>query len=886
MRIDSVRRRKRGVAGIVAAVLLFAMLFTTGTAYFLFVSAQNQVYSQSLINRENAAQNKMNEVFTVTPTTSSTNTLGFTLQNTGNIPITVASLLLMDSAHDVLGLYNATSATQTAPALPYSVNTGTTSTFIDTGYSYIKGDNYLMEVITQRGSTQTVAYPPDLPNYVKQAQASGSLTVDMSTFKWIQVTTGALVQNNYDYQADGICSGSACSLQYQNTVTGGNLLAVGIGWYGQSAPTLTDSFRDSFTLDTSNSISGSASPTIAQSNYNYGSGYGGPCGSSSCSLNFRNNVNLGNIILVGIGWFSSSTSSISSVTDTRGTSFTALYGTAPSEQSSGYFYSDIYYGTTTGSGSDSVTVSFSGSISSSSGAISIYEVSGASTNAIKSSSGTGGSGYNPSVASFTPQSGSLIVGNVESGHSGGSGGNYFGSGSGYNMISNNCNPYNNPPYGCSEYGTAGGGATTVMFSDYYSYPWVEVAIALKGGTQTYYSAIWSAEAGNTGYDTVTATFPGAPSGVAMSIYELSGYLMSGQTTSAGQSTGGSTTASVSSFTPPENSFVLGNVEVGSSSPGFTAGSPYTLDTGGRYYGATCNDRTTVYGCSEEATGISSATTVSMTFGQSVPWTEVAVAFQAENNQQTGALVNGYPAVAVPGSCQQYYYQCPNAPNIVFQITFTNEDPKGRSVALWPQSSMSIDTMIYSGGADDNYVTSFYIVDGLNNPTVPTGVIAYNSTHDYIVLPVNTAVVVYFGADTPLSSNMQQVSNADLAPFEALFTLTGLYSDNTLFGQTIPFPSGIVTGSLVTLSATSGGTNTLVSVTTPDCTYQGGCFLNNRAGYVGWIDSSGVITVLKTFTTDSNGNVNTSFTVPSASAGYYTVIISDYVNSIFYTFQHT
>ena len=158
------------------------MLFTTGTAYFMFVNGENQVYSQSLVNRENSAQNKANEIFTVTPTTSTADTLGFTVQNTGNIPITAVALLLMDSNHNVLGLYNATSKQLTSPTLPYTINTGVTSPLIDTAYPYVKGDNYLMEVITQRGSTQTVAYPPNLPDYVKQAQASGSLTVDMSTF--------------------------------------------------------------------------------------------------------------------------------------------------------------------------------------------------------------------------------------------------------------------------------------------------------------------------------------------------------------------------------------------------------------------------------------------------------------------------------------------------------------------------------------------------------------------------------------------------------------------------------------------------------------------------------------------------------------------------------
>ena len=46
--------------------------------------------------------------------------------------------------------------------------------------------------------------------------------------------------------------------------------------------------------------------------------------------------------------------------------------------------------------------------------------------------------------------------------------------------------------------------------------------------------------------------------------------------------------------------------------------------------------------------------------------------------------------------------------------------------------------------------------------------------------------------------------------------------------------------------------------------------------------------MRTFTIDGSGNVPSgiTFQVPSASVGFYTVVISDYLNTAFMTFQHT
>jgi len=37
---------RKAIAGIMAAIILFAMLFTVGTTYFLYVNLNNQLYTK------------------------------------------------------------------------------------------------------------------------------------------------------------------------------------------------------------------------------------------------------------------------------------------------------------------------------------------------------------------------------------------------------------------------------------------------------------------------------------------------------------------------------------------------------------------------------------------------------------------------------------------------------------------------------------------------------------------------------------------------------------------------------------------------------------------------------------------------------------------------
>jgi hypothetical protein len=263
--------------------------------------------------------------------------------------------------------------------------------------------------------------------------------------------------------------------------------------------------------------------------------------------------------------------------------------------------------------------------------------------------------------------------------------------------------------------------------------------------------------------------------------------------------------------------------------------------------------------------VASATTVPFTLSGSTPWVETAIALSAIINPQNGQQVGGYPALAVPENVK-----------LEWSEVFTNLDPLQRSITVFPTTVLTVGTDM-----DENFEnTVFFIIQGVN--VDGTGLVAYNSSQDYTVLPYNTPVTLYFGSMTPLGTSTDLLD--EIAGFQATFEMTGQYSDHTLFGTTIPYPTGYITTANAATSPQAGASGSTISVT---CTNPCGFTANSKAT-VGWMNSAGVITTVKTFTMSGTGNLpgGLTFQVPSVAAGYYTIIVSDGVNSAFMTFQHT
>jgi hypothetical protein len=514
------------------------------------------------------------------------------------------------------------------------------------------------------------------------------------------------------------------------------------------------------------------------------------------------------------------------------------------------WYSYVWYATAGSSGADTISASFS---TTTVGSVSIYEISGAVTAGLLTSTGSSASSSSTgSVTSFTVNPGSFMVVNTET-----VGGTTFTGGSGY-TLSGSCSGV----YGCGEYQTGISGAHTATINLSPSSPYVEVAVNFAPTTVNYYSYIYYATALSTGSDTINATFSSSVSGT-VSIYELNGFTTSGYTSSVGNSSASSTSASVSSFTPASGSIVIANVESAIATENSAAGSGFTL------VGSGCSS---AYGCGEYQTGISTPSTAPFTLGTASPWVESAISFSVPINPQSGIQVGGYPTMGIPPSWA-----------IVFRATFTNLDPLQRSVTLWPESVLTL-TSIPSTGQPESSI--FYIIDGVN--TQATSVVAYSSTNgSFLTLPYNVPTTIYFGSSTPLGSASVSVDPGPQSannPFTTFFSLSGEFSNNKLYGVTIPFPYGLLAGANAYTTTTAGNTGSQVTVT---C--QSPCsFVHSAKGFVAWIDSYGTLTKVANFTTTAQGNLpaNLTFTVPSAPAGYYTLMVSDYADNVFMTYQHT
>jgi hypothetical protein len=181
------------------------------------------------------------------------------------------------------------------------------------------------------------------------------------------------------------------------------------------------------------------------------------------------------------------------------------------------------------------------------------------------------------------------------------------------------------------------------------------------------------------------------------------------------------------------------------------------------------------------------------------------------------------------------------------------------------------------------ITPFFIIDGV--ATDGSAIIAYNTTANFVTIPYKASVTVFFGAFSPRTTTTDKFDTPnEIAPFTGFFALEGMYSDKTLFGLTVPYPAGMVTQANANASPAVGATGvTLTAGCTNPCNFNA-----NSKAYVGWIDPTGHLTTLKTFTTDGSGNIPSgiTFQVPSASVGFYTIVISDYLNTVFMVFQHT
>ena len=211
--------KRRAIAGIVATIFMFAMLFTVGASYFLFVNQNDLLYSQASSARASSLSSQHSEYLVLDATADpSTQVISFTAQNAGAATSNIVSFLLSDSTGSVVGFCQSGTG-GSCPSLPFAVNLGATSSSVSTGFTYVSPNTYTLSVITQLGNVFTTTYPPSTTTLASQALSSGAigdLYLQFNSYTYYAITT---------HSSNPSCPGSGTNSSYSNyclVTTSGN----------------------------------------------------------------------------------------------------------------------------------------------------------------------------------------------------------------------------------------------------------------------------------------------------------------------------------------------------------------------------------------------------------------------------------------------------------------------------------------------------------------------------------------------------------------------------------------------------------------------------------------------------------------------------------------
>ncbi|TMP98209.1 MAG: hypothetical protein E6K99_07880 [Thaumarchaeota archaeon] len=219
------------MAGIISAVIMFSMLFSVGTGYFLFVNTTNTFYVKSLSDRTSAMQAQLNEALVVVSAAGSNNHLTLTVTNNAAISTNITGVLLIDP-NKALYTFGVGLSSNTTPALPIGLSQGGSAT-VDTSLLIVAG-TYTIKVLTQRGNAFSATYPPSAVALAEQALASGvigDLYIAFHSFTWYKVVTCNGTQQCLQKQGNGFAvpaTSTTAPIAFSMTVTDLNPLRLNI----------------------------------------------------------------------------------------------------------------------------------------------------------------------------------------------------------------------------------------------------------------------------------------------------------------------------------------------------------------------------------------------------------------------------------------------------------------------------------------------------------------------------------------------------------------------------------------------------------------------------------------------------------------------------------
>ncbi|MDG6999679.1 MAG: hypothetical protein JRN15_11250 [Nitrososphaerota archaeon] len=159
------RNKRRALSSIVGGIIIFGMIFTVGFGYFYSVTQAQQAYQKTIMSYQQSSIQQAEESLLITPSATG-NLLQLTVNNTG-VGTNIVGYWIINNT---MTLYYSTNST---PALPIFLSQGATTNV--TNIVITTGTEYLIKVLTSRGSIFTATYPSAAVSLASQALSSGAI---------------------------------------------------------------------------------------------------------------------------------------------------------------------------------------------------------------------------------------------------------------------------------------------------------------------------------------------------------------------------------------------------------------------------------------------------------------------------------------------------------------------------------------------------------------------------------------------------------------------------------------------------------------------------------------------------------------------------------------
>jgi hypothetical protein len=186
-------RKRKGLAGLFVALIVFGIIFTVSASYYLFINQTSLAKYQANAGRTDALLQSREERLFVSPVLAG-NTLIVSAINGGGVPSTITSIYLTDTSANMIsppGLMGQSATNFTAAQWPLTLNPGASTLAMSgcvpakTGcsikaslgaYSYSAGTTVYINLVTAKGNVFSARFPPLASNGV----SSNPLVITMS----------------------------------------------------------------------------------------------------------------------------------------------------------------------------------------------------------------------------------------------------------------------------------------------------------------------------------------------------------------------------------------------------------------------------------------------------------------------------------------------------------------------------------------------------------------------------------------------------------------------------------------------------------------------------------------------------------------------------------